>query len=395
MTEPLDICLISPGMAHHGGTLAEASLGGSETAAICVTRELAKLGHHVTVFSPGHTGAIVDNVQWLPIQLAQQYLTATPHDVTVVSRAIDGCMLPFHSAVHILWCHDLTSKKHRPMLASAIWNLDALYVLSAFQKAQYAEVHPGLEQGNALFQTRNGIDLADFPAPGTVARDPWKLVYGSRPERGLENCLAIMDLCAQRNLPYRLHVSGYDNRVPHLEDFYRQLYARCEAMPNVTLDGPLPRAKWYQSLASARAVLYPGVASPFREISCLNAMEAQACGTPFVGIKKGALPETLHPDACLLVGDEDTDAHSPAHRAAIVDALVSLVQHPTADQRWQAMSDAGRAHAQTLGWDGVAQQWAADFEARRAARHDSPWRLRQHLARIGERDGLVALEDAA
>ncbi len=49
---PLDVCILSPGLPHDGSTLTKQSLGGSETAAICVSKSLAKLGHHVTVFSP-------------------------------------------------------------------------------------------------------------------------------------------------------------------------------------------------------------------------------------------------------------------------------------------------------------------------------------------------------
>jgi hypothetical protein len=39
---------------------------------------------------------------------------------------------------------------------------------------------------------------------------------------------------------------------------------------------------------------YPGIAD-FAETSCIAAIEAQACGTPFVGSLKGALPETAYP----------------------------------------------------------------------------------------------------
>ena len=63
----LDVVLVSGGLPHHGGTLKERSLGGSETAAIMIAKELAKRGHHVTVGSPCE-GGVYDDVNYMPIQ---------------------------------------------------------------------------------------------------------------------------------------------------------------------------------------------------------------------------------------------------------------------------------------------------------------------------------------
>ena len=45
------IAFFVPGMPFDGSTLTHSSLGGSETAALCMARELAALKHSVKVFS--------------------------------------------------------------------------------------------------------------------------------------------------------------------------------------------------------------------------------------------------------------------------------------------------------------------------------------------------------
>lgn len=372
-------------MAHDGGTLAQRSLGGSETAAICVARALAALGHSVTVFSPGHQGGVWDGVTYLPIEVAAQYLTTTHHDVLIVSRDLGFTSMPTASGVKMLWCHDLALKRYRGHFTSALWNVDAVLVLSAFQREQYAAMHDVAK--GVLVQTRNGIDLSRFPVPAVplVQRDQWKLVYGSRPERGLEALVNVMRLSAARGLPWKLYVSTYDNPVAQMEPFYEHIYAQCRAVGNIALLGSKTQDEWRRNLSTARAMVYPGVSNDFREVSCLVGMEAQACGTPIVYAPKGALPETVHPAAGIPVGDEETDPLTPEYAVAFLAAIESLRDEP----RWQAMQDAGMAHAQGLGWDGVAAQWVDVARGLLAKRTDNAWRTELALRRMGDQEALA------
>ena len=394
-TDPLDIVLASPGLPHDGNTLAQRSLGGSETAAIQIAAALRRRGHHVTVFSPcpgPMTSA--EGVAYRPLEQFAAYATTTPHDVTVISRALDFGRYWFHSPVHILWCHDLALKRARDTLGGLLWNFDAVYVLSSFMRAQYREVHPGIPDA-AFFVTRNGIDLAAIDAAiaghGGLGLDRHKLVYGSRPERGLENALEVMALLGRRGSPLRLEVSGYDNTPPQMEAYYAHLRARAEQMPNVVWRGPLAQGDWYRQLATAAALLYPGVQSEFREISCLVACEAQAVGTPIVGCARGALPETVHPNAGVLLGDETADVHGAAYRAAFADAVVALTGDPA---RWQKASDAGRDFARTRGWAPVAEEWEAHWRTLLDCRRDDGWRIARELVRRGDLAELAAVDAA-
>ncbi len=401
MTHPaqLRICLLSPGLPHDGNTLATKSLGGSETSGVLVAKALAQRGHIVTVLSPCEQGSVAEyprpdgppvQVQYLPIAMAPQYLSATPHDAVIISRALEAVGIPTpHATVKILWCHDLALKRQRQQLAGILCWLDAIYAPSKFHCDQLRQIHPLLADdkfgGKRVVQTRNGLDLAAFAGLDQLERDPWKLVYGSRPERGLGRALDVMDELARRGQPWTLHVSSYDNTPPQLVGMYEQLWARCQAMPNVVLHGALPQTQWREHLATARALLYPSDGSSFREVFAIVVAEAQAAGTPVVCVAKGALPETLHPDAGILLGDDATDVTTSAFLTQFCDAIATLTDEAT----WTRMSTAGRAHGATLDWTGVAAQWEQDIRERIARRNDAAARVRAHLARQGEREAVV------
>lgn len=390
MSLPLDVFLCSIGLPHDGLVLHEKSLGGSETAAIHVARCLAARGHRVTVYAPlperpGPVPRLLDGVWWAPIETFPQAVLAVPHSITIVSRDLNLLRQPNNSPIKVFWCHDLALKRVRQHVGPNLVNTDALYVLSAFQREQYKQVY-GIPD-DALVTTRNGIDLAAFTHLQNLPRDPRKLVYGSRPERGLEVALQVMDVLRARGSDLRLEVSGYDapGLAPQMQGYYQGLFQAAAQRPNVKVLGPLTQAQWHQQLATARAMIYPGpppMNDGFKEISGIVFGEAQACGTPSIAVPKGAIAETLN-GAGILVGGEDTPCLAPAHIEAVADAVLSLD-----DATWATLHATGLANAAGLDWSGVAAQWEADWLARLEARSSSVERLRAHWKRIGDHEAL-------
>jgi glycosyltransferase involved in cell wall biosynthesis len=378
---PLDIVFFSGGLPHDGATLAQRSLGGSETAAILVAKALAKRGHYVTVFSPCQ-GGIFDGVVYMPIDQFTPYAVTTPHDVTIISRIPEMMRARFASKVSVLWCHDLTLKRQRGALGSALWNTDAIYLLSKFMVDQYKSVHPQIPD-SLYFQTRNGIELDRFVGLERLPRDRTKVMYGSRPERGLETCFLIMEELWRRKSPLRLYVSWYDNTPDQLRDYYQYLFNRAQQLPNVTLLGALKQQEWHKHLATARMLIYPGVNGEFNEISCLNAMEAQAVGTPVVTLRKGAMPETCPAQACTLLGGQEQDVTDPTYISDFATAMQQIYDH---DALFKSMSIAGRVASTMRSWDDVAREWEADWYGRLDAQINDIYRVSQHCKREGEHD---------
>src|SRR5207344_2221804 len=74
--------------------------------------------------------------------------------------------------------------------------------------------------------------------------------------------------------------------------------------------GALAKRDLYRLMATAGLYLYPTPAPAYRdfaETSCITAMEAMACGLPWISTDAGALPETVG-DAGVIV-----PLHGAAH----------------------------------------------------------------------------------
>lgn len=355
----LDIAIAVPGLPFDGNSATAQSLGGSETAGYYVARALAKRGHHVRVFcnctqaglkGPGE----YDGVKYFPLADWDSFAHYVPHDLTIVQRSPQMLSAPTNARLNWLWCHDLALGRMRSDIMGVMWNVDKVLVLSDYMEAQYKAVY-GIAD-SAIMKSRNGIDLSLFSGLGNIKRHRNRLVYTSRPERGLDNLLLKVFPKILEKVPNaELHLAGYNNTVDHLREFYNSIDGLIRGFGSkVVWHGALGKRQLYELYASCGVYVYPTpseINEAFNEISCITAMEAQAAGLPFVGSARGALPETLAPDAGTLVsGDPWTDEYVER----IVEETVRYMQD---DAAWEAASAAGQARAKAYDWDGVAEQW--------------------------------------
>ena len=82
------------GLPFNGDTIKDRSLGGSETAAYYMAKQLAAEGHRVTLFTNTDQGGSYDGVSYVPAgrvteqrPLGEQfhyYAEGTPHDVLII-----------------------------------------------------------------------------------------------------------------------------------------------------------------------------------------------------------------------------------------------------------------------------------------------------------------------
>lgn len=381
-----DILFNVPGMPFDGRTVKEKSLGGSESAGYYMARALAKRGHRVTVFCNTETPSSTDGVDYLPIDAWHQFVSAAPFDVAIAQRVPEIFNQVTSARLNILWCHDLVTKKEFARYRSVAWNLDKVLCVSNYHKQHFADTL-GLPD-TLLYATRNGIDL-DLFADGPTARDRKLLVYASRPERGLDVLLGqIMPALLQRDPSYRLALTGYDNSAPHLNDFYQHCQALAQRLGNSVVVLP-PHAKEQLAKLYERAGAYvyptPSPVSPaFAEVSCITAMEAQAAGLPLITSDRGALTETIHPQAGVFL-----DPTAPDYIEKFVQAIIDTTGNV---DTWRSMSEAGRKHAKGLSWDGVAEDWErlfiGEIEQRASA---NPITTARHFLKRGD---IVAAREA-
>ena len=389
-----------PGMPFVGDTLERESLGGSESAALYLGRELSRLGDSVFLFTAAERSGVWEGVSYLPGSGFRDFAIANAHDVCVVQRAPELFGTPMASRLNILWQHDMTLGRHRQAFAGSLWNVDRVALLSRYMVEHYKAVH-GIDE-DLVFLTRNGISLEELAPHLGLPRDPHKIMYTSRPERGLDVMLEhILPELLERDPRYRLCVSGYDNKSHTLHEMYARIDQLMRAHGDrVQWLGHLTHAQLYEHYATAHLLVYP-TPSPqhhvFDEISWISGMEAQASGLPVVSSRRGAIPETLATEAGTLVEVPQGGAADPEY----VRAFVQAIERYRDPGVWQAASDAGRQAASTretaagrgYDWAGVARQWHDEAVSAIEARNDCPQRLARHLSRRSDVAALRLLAE--
>ena len=197
--------------------------------------------------------------------------------------------------------------------------IDRIYAISHWQRDVWSR-HFSIP-AERFFLTRNGVDLKLFrPAE---KRNRNRLIYASRPDRGLNILLKLFPYIRQQIPDAELHIYTYQLPDDNLEDpIWQQV-----RQPGVFVRMGLPKAALAEEMATARLMVYP---STFRETSCIAAIEAQAAGTPIVASTLAALSETVADgvSGCLIPGDPNTAEFG----RRFVETVVGLMNN---DEAWQ------------------------------------------------------------
>lgn len=316
------------GLAYDGDTLSKRGLGGSESAVILMSEELAKIGFDVTVYNncvdseaaPG----VYNNVQYKDLT----FLDTCEHqhyDVIISSRTV----IPFikeeqhndfvryrperfkklTSSFNVVWMHDTFCTGDHLLEPLAVeGRIDEIFTLSDFHTSYVTtcdHVHKRMFEvlKNKIFQTRNGITVYDVPA---VEKDPNLFVYNASVTKGMLPLVNSIWPIIKSQLPQaRLKViGGYyrfkDNEAPdEQEKTWREIVNNDSyAHLDIEFTGIITQREIAVTLAEASLMLYP---AEFPETFGISTLESLAYNTPLVTHRFGALEETAINEACYLV----------------------------------------------------------------------------------------------
>lgn len=377
----LQIAIAVPGLPFNGDTLKTESLGGSETAGLCIARELAALGNQVYVFSNGTPGTF-DGVQYLPFEHFEIFSATTPHDISIVQRIPIKFASRNIAKMNVLWCHDLALGRSAREFKGVWWNVDKIALLSEYMAGQYRETHN--LHDSMVWKTRNGIDLdlfSEAPPKASERKNRKTILYAARPERGLDVLLQkIYPELLRRDPEIKLKVACYDNAVDHLKDFYQDCFRLLGELGGEWL-GHLTKKQLYSEMEQAGCYVYPTPSpnSPsFREVSCIAAMECQAAGLPIVTSNIGALTETIAAGAGSWIDLGEKAEWTDESAALFCD---SVIEYLTKDDLFDCASDAGRAAAAEMSWATIAAEWHETFIEFLKENNAEPIRLARHFIR--------------
>jgi hypothetical protein len=200
-----DIGMLVPGLPFDENTHDTGSLGGSEGAGLYMAKALARAGQHVRIFANTKQAEGKDGVEYYSVDYWNDFARGVPHDVTIVQRLPEMMAHRKSSRLNLMWMHDLALGRSVGTLRSVMWNVDKVMVVSDYMRWQYQQVSSIPDSG--FYVTRNGLDLSmieevvpctalpvipssiqiyQYGCSTLLPRDPFKLAYAARPERGLD-----------------------------------------------------------------------------------------------------------------------------------------------------------------------------------------------------------------
>lgn len=271
--------LSAPVRRHSGGSV--------ESLVWLLTRELARLGHEVTVF--GTAGAEVDaqSVATLPGpygapgSLDDWQLCEWVNLCRAVERSDEFDLLHSHA---YLWGIPLQSLSKAPMLHTMhivpddnharLWAMQPGSSVTAISKHQWS-AYPQLKPVATI---PHGIDLVDFTfraIPDDYICYLGRFVSGKGPKQAI---------AAARALGVRLLMAGPSN------PYFREQVQPLIDGKQVEYVGAVNGAERDKLLGGARALIYP---IQYPEAFGLVLLEAMLCGTPIAAMRLGAVPEII------------------------------------------------------------------------------------------------------
>jgi glycosyltransferase involved in cell wall biosynthesis len=343
----LEIGFYTEGLPFDGATIYEKGLGGSESALYFLAREFARRGHQVRVFCRTPRPGPYEDVEYRHFQEFFQTAAGWHFDVFIVSRFPRVFALPFHSRLKVMWNHDnlVEPQTYR----RETFRADLFFTLSAYHEAEYLSLVP--EVAPFCRRTKNGVDLdMARQARGTAVKDMNKVIYASRPERGLEILLGrIWPRLLQARPQLRLYLAGYEAPDKPGMEYLADLVA---AAPRTQVLGSLAKPEFYRHLAEAALLLYP---CSFPEISCIVALEAQALGTPVITSRDFALTETVGVSRYLVSGRPAF----PAYQDAFIGRALLYLDDPN---QYRQDTQAGLQWVtEHYSWSRIAAEWLEIF----------------------------------
>lgn len=353
-------------------TLQTKSLGGTESCVYYLAQALAKLGHQVTVINNCRADAgFYDGVQyrdyhprrglWETIEYARQ----NPVDFLIIVRDFAAPIFPIPAKQTLFWAHDDFSalgiypeqangwkktggKLVLRLLGLLFHRINRVITVSEWQAEPFIQ-GMGLPP-EKIIVSPNGIDLDLFDVEHW-SKYPGRIIYSSRPERGLEVLLSqIFPKVKQACPEAELHIFSYVD----LTDYHHW------QGNGIIFRGQASKAQLAQELMQAEIWVLPqlphepspqAMYSFNAETFCIGAAESQCARTVPISSWRGALPETTIPgQTSILVNWEYPITDKFIHDFA--QAMIELLQNP---QKRQAMGQAGRDFARSrFDWHQIA-----------------------------------------
>ena len=386
------------GLTYDGNTLSKRGLGGSESAVILISKELAKLGFKVTVFNnciDSHAQeGVYDGVEYVDHTRLDSPNSYTA-DIVIGSRTTVPFSFPHHwdhwkqfgyicsryeqlvksAKFKALWMHD-TFCGGDEILEELLTTgrIDEIFALSDFHTSYVTNCHHGGRRRNfevlknKVFITRNGI-VKYIDQVDVSAKDRNLFVYNASATKGLVPLLERIwpEVKAQIPAAQLKVVGGYyrfrDNAEPDAQEKTVRAYAADPkyAQLGVEFTGIIKQSEIAELLSRASFKIMPGA---FPETFGISTLESLYYNTPVLCSRFGALEETAVNQACYLL-DYAVEPNGLFPEINVVEQSQKFVQMTVAAYHntylHQQKMYACNQIRDICTWDTVALQWKQHF----------------------------------
>lgn len=306
-------------------------IGGSETAVIHMAEQMTKAGYRVTVFAEAE--GLWNGVLYRPTAQFRPFRCKV--FISWRSLGVLPQMREFADQRY-LWMHDtdIGPLAHREKLAGV-----TILALSDWQIGHLSEVYPGA----TIIKSGNGIVPSRFDQK--VKRVPYRLIWASSPDRGLEPILRKWPEIRAEFPKATLHVFYGFEMVRRLRPAFMNRLDKLLAQDGITVRGRVDQTTLAREYLASDVLVYQSVlpdASLFHETYCIMAVEAQAAGCVPITHSHGALAETNH------TGIQTDDVWRELRR---------FWKMPRSER--DALRARGKLWARQQTWERVKDGWAA------------------------------------
>ena len=361
------------GLTYDGSTLSKRGLGGSESAVIRMSQELAKIGFDVTVFndctSDDSNPGRYDGVNYCPLN---EVHSGSGFDVCIVSRSVKPIAEDWHviqKSRHVcLWMHDTFCEGDDQIeYLINIGKLNEIFTLSDWHTGYVTHCDHGFRRNydvlkNHIFMTRNGIGNMN---PGWIDirdKDPNLFVFNASVTKGMIPLVKQIWPKVKERIPQaKLKIIGgyYKFREAAGPDQQQKDWNELALQhgKDIHFTGVITQQEISDILRKASYMIYP---VGFPETFGISTLEALAHNVPLITCRFGALEETaidiaswkinypVEPNWALPWLNQDSQV------AIFVDAVVNAYNNKYLHQ--QKMYACNQVK-DICTWDTVALQW--------------------------------------
>lgn len=320
---------------------------GAEQALTELARALACIGWTVTVFCncgprPGSYDGVLYTHEY-------KFNPLTSYDTVVIWRDSRLSRFRFNAAGAYLWMHNVP--RRGTLGPSDLSGVNDVITLSDYHTQSLEEIPQ-----DRVFTSLNGVAIAVDVKD--VERRPFRFIYASSPDRGLELLLKLWPMIreyvpqAELSIYYGWETWEYFNGGSAWARRWRLETEALMSQPGiVNTFKHIPPAALQLEFAASSVWLYPTEAT---EVSCINAMLAQALGAIPVTTSAGALSETVRFGHVIYTQNIYTDLDA---QLQFVKAAICAVLRPNEVERSEMMSWA----IKRFSWIEIARSWTRHF----------------------------------